>query len=420
MNVHKGVGDLLAHIASAIQNGRPISPKLAKYALDILEGRFVPLAKNTNACATGFPEVVDVAFGPSGIPTWIARDKDGNAFAFRGFGPDGGPGELVETPKNWHIELVHGIENDVPIVAWPKENPRVFDIRWNEHHRFIGGVVNLTQDRPAFVLWKDDEDRRFAAVFGPHDGQLICIDDQLLDRHFEFGMHQCVTEVMERGGRVWIIAFNERRAEYEMIDDRGESIGTGSEHSMDIAVHDGKPMLVTIRKPNVIMVGNRTILDAYAYPPYQNVARNHVVNRGRDVVVYNNALRNGIGGLYDAITGVEFAHFSFLSNYTIAATDNRLFVVNNSGEFNIRDREDGGYLASENGVRAHDPFLQFGDDMCVAFEKGNWHVYYGADDTEWDTGIPSSEHIQLLPGHRAATWKFVDGTLYTRVVKSAD
>lgn len=418
MNVHQSVGDLIAYVATAIQEKRPIDPKLAKYALDILEGRFVPLAKGMHACATGFPEVCDVAFDFAGIPTWIARDKDGSAFAFRGFGPDGGPGSLIETPKGWHIELVHGIENDVPVVAWPKTGGEVFDIRWSECHCT---VVNIGpwQDRPAFVLWKDDRDRRFAAVFGTHDGRIVCLDDQSLDQYLNLGAHRLVTEVVERGGRAWIFAHNFRTNLHEIIDDQGETLGTGQENAVDVVVHGGKPVLVKVNAIASISVGIRHFEHTCAWHPHET-ARIHVLNGGSAVALINHETN----GIDDALAGVHYGKTGAAvhEHYSMAATNDRLFYAGRcqaeSADLQVFDRESGDRLTSASGVRTHDTFRQFGDDMCVAFENGNWRVYYGADDTEWDTGIPSTERIQLLPNHRAATWKFVDGTLYTRVTSS--
>ena len=419
MNVHTSVGDLLAHLATAIQQGKPISPKLARYALDTLEGRFVPISKGTNACATGFAEVCDVAFDFAGVPTWIARDKTGT-FAFRGFGPDGGSGNLIETPKGWFIELVHGIENDVPVVAWPKTGGEVFDVRWNEHHRLITNVRYVPSHR-SFALWKDGDDRRFVAAFGQSEGGIVCLDDQSLDRRVELGSHLFVIEVVERGGRAWIFARNHRTGEHEIIDDHGRTLGTGPENALDVVVHGGKPALVRINSITSVSVSDRLFGHTHAWHPH-DAARSHVLNAGKAVALVNDETN----GIDDTLTGVRYGKTGAAvhDHYSMAATNDRLFYAGRDraerGELKVFDRASGERLTSASGVRTHDTFRQFGDDMCVAFENGNWRVYYGADDTEWDTGIPSTERIQLLPGHRAATWRFVDGTLYTRVVKSAD
>lgn len=411
MNVPTSFGDLLAFFAAAIKEKRPFDPKLVKYALDLLEGRFVPLAKGTHACATGFPEVCDVAFDFAGVPTWIARDKDGSAFAFRGFGPDGGPGQLVEFPKDWHVELVHGVSEDAPIVAWPKKDAHVFQINWDGENRLIR-TVNQIGATPSFAIWKDGDDKRFAALFETRGGQLTCLDDSSLDQCYQLDVNQRLMDVIERGGRLWIIVRNVWIGEFEIIDDRGKVVGNGPTNCVDISVRDGKPAVVSVHTPNRITHGDKTYSNAN--PSRRDISGNHVVNQHRDVMLFD----ADINGLVATITGATFNPHTPRSSYVIAATDNRLFVVDDEGVLEIRYRESGDRLATESGVRTRDPFLQFGNDMCVAFENGNWRVYYGADDTDWDTKIPSTERIQLLANHRAATWKFMDGTLYTRVVSS--
>ncbi len=412
VNYHSEVGKLLDIVASAIRDGKPVSPKLAKYACDILEGRFVPLAKGMNACSTGFPEVCDVAFDFAGIPTWIARDKEGT-FAFRGFGPDGGHGSLVEIPKNWHVELVHGIENDVPVVAWPKTGGEVFDVRWNGHHRLITDVRFVPSHR-SFALWKDRDDRRFVAAFGQSEGRIVCLDDPSLDRRVKLDDHLFVRDVVERGGRAWIFAHNFRTTLQEVIDDRGETLGTGPENCVDVVVRDGTPTIVRALKPNGVVMGERLFETTDAYTSWNISTGRQAINSGRSVFLVDKARHE----LVDALGGTRFLSGDVRALATLVATDGRLFMANTAGQLTIYDRESGIRLYSAAGLRMRVcPLIQFGDDVCVAFENGCWHVFYGEDDTEWDTGIPSTDPIQLLPNHRAATWKFVDGTLYTRVVK---
>jgi len=409
VNYHSEVGNLLDVVASAIRDGNPIDPRRAKYARDLLEGRFVPIAPGMNACATGFGEVVDVSFGPTGIPTWIARNGK-ETFAFRGFGPDGGPGALVEIPKDWHVELVHGVSEDAPIVAWPKKDAHSFVIHWDGEHRQVR-TVDLIEPMPSFAIWKDGSGKRFAAVFGPRGGQLTCLDDPSLDQCYQLHVDQRVMGVIERGGRVWILVRNSGIGAFEVVDDRGVVVGNGPTNCVDVSVRDGKPAVVSVHTPNHISYGNKTYSNAH--PTRQDISDNNVVNRNCDVILYD----AGLNGLVDTITGATFNPHTPCSSYVIAATDDRLFVANDKARLQVHDRKTGDLLTSATGVRTHDAFRQFGDDVCVAFENGNWHVFYGADGAEWNSRIPSTDHIQLLPGKRAAIWKFVDGTLYTRVVK---